>query len=128
MTFEEVYKFAKKILGKRVYSKDKTAFLIDSTLGFGDRHNIWYRDQVTKNIHIFARNVTFAGMYKMIDGLYNTTEAEQLDLFSIGSKREEKINTKIIKKPSYEVIPPPESEDDYGHITFEEFERYSNGW
>ncbi len=128
MTFEEVYKFAKKILGKRVYSKDKTAFLIDGTLGFGDRHNVWYRDQETKNIHIFARNVTFAGMHKMIDGLYNTTEAEQLDLFSIGSKREEKTNTKIIKKPSYEVIPPPESEDDYGNITLEEFERYCNGW
>lgn len=129
MTFEEVYKYAKKVLGKRVYSKDKTAFLIDGTLGFGNRHNVWVRDLNTKEINIFARNVTFAGMHKMIEGLYDTTEAEQLELFSIGSKMEEKkqvIQNKLTQKSSGSFPPPPMSEDEYGNITLEEFERYYN--
>lgn len=139
MKFEDLIEEAKRLCGsRRVYSKDNTAFLIDGIIGFGNRHNIWFRDK-DKQIHIFAKNVSFDNMSMVLRGLYGNPEAnserkntmssnynktfvsqgsKQMELFDNQTKEKVKqINTR--KSSGYF----PESENDYGNYTFEEWER-----
>lgn len=139
MKFEELIEEAKRLCGsRRVYSKDNTAFLIDGIVGFGNRHNIWFRD-ADKKIHIFAKNVSFENMSMVLRGLYGNPEvnlerkntmspndnktfislkSKQMELFDNETK--ERVKQSNTRKSSRYF---PEYEDDYGNYTFEDWER-----
>lgn len=117
MKFIDLLNEAKKICGdRRVYSRDNTAFLVDGIIGFGDRHNIWFRDK-DKKIHIFAKNIAFENMLIILRGLYGGP-IKEFDM-----NNEEKVKSKPYQMDLFKNennIP----EDDYGNYTFEEFEKY----
>lgn len=122
MKFSVLIENAKKICGdRRVYSKDNTAFLIDGIIGFGDRHNVWFKDS-EKKIHIIARNVSYENMNLIISGLFAggnimvNKQMQQLDLFgNSGVMNIKKVDNRI---------PKVESEEEYGNYTFEEWSKW----